>query len=457
MHGLSLDGLIYATIARNLALYKGSFWLPHFSSTFFSEFYEHPPLGLWLESGFFRLFGDGFYIEQVYSAVMLALTLLIMGLIWARVNLPPYYANHYWLVALLFLVIPLVTYTFRNNYLENQLVIVTTSAVLTQLYALDKSGWRSLSWGAISGLLICMGILIKGPVALFPLVAAWCYWIVFRSPGIKQVLSISLVAIIVIALFVAALFLNPKSNHFIHTYFNQQIISTMTGQRKVDYSRIFVVKTIAKSLIYPFIILGIVFLLHWLLIGKQNVSNRNNIRYVFFFFLIALCASLPLMVSPRQYKHYLLPSLPFYALGMASLALSLVNDVVGHLGNRVILRKSLAWLAVALTLIALVLGVGKFGGLNGDSRFYLPNVHEIARIVGDGNRVWVCDSLINEFKLIAYLARYHAISVERSGDYTQMTSNDYLLCDQENLRPNLENLEKTTISLTGMTLWQSRR
>ena len=412
-HGLSLDGLIYATIARNLALDQGSFWLPHFSSTFYSEFYDHPPLGLWLESGCFRLFGDSFYIEQVFSAAMLLLTLLVMGFIWARVNSPPYYANHYWLVALVFLVIPLVTDTFRNNYLENQLVVVTTSAVLTQIYALDRPGWRSLIWGAISGLLICMGILIKGPVALFPLAAGWCYWIVFRSSEIRRVLSISLVAIIVIALFVATLIINPKSNHFIHAYFTHQIASTMTGQRMVDYSRIFVLKTIAESLIYPFVVLGIVFLLHRMMIRKQNAANWNNIRYVLFFFLIALCASLPLMISPRQYKHYLLPSLPFYVLGITSLALPLVNDIIEYLENWMILKKLLAWLAVVLTLVAIVLGIGKFGSLKGDSKFYLPNVDEIARIVGEENKVWVCDSLMNEFKLIAYLARYHAIAVER--------------------------------------------
>src|SRR6185312_7247114 len=91
--GMFFDGVTYATIARNMAIGAGDLWHPTFlvkaadepsaaatpeaetqvatkidavadaaTHDFTSEvgFYEHPPLALWLESLFFRLFGDHF-------------------------------------------------------------------------------------------------------------------------------------------------------------------------------------------------------------------------------------------------------------------------------------------------------------------------------------------------------------------------------------------------------------
>ena len=43
-NGMFLDGLIYSTVSKNLADGIGTFWNPHFSSTFLPDFHEHPPL-----------------------------------------------------------------------------------------------------------------------------------------------------------------------------------------------------------------------------------------------------------------------------------------------------------------------------------------------------------------------------------------------------------------------------
>jgi hypothetical protein len=41
--GMFSDGLVYATIARNMAIGVGSLWAPNYTQTAWSEFYEHPP------------------------------------------------------------------------------------------------------------------------------------------------------------------------------------------------------------------------------------------------------------------------------------------------------------------------------------------------------------------------------------------------------------------------------
>ena len=68
--GMFLDGVLYAAIAKNLALSHGSLWHPFYSQTDFSVFYEHPPLALYFQSLFFKLFGQGFGVEQFYCLLM---------------------------------------------------------------------------------------------------------------------------------------------------------------------------------------------------------------------------------------------------------------------------------------------------------------------------------------------------------------------------------------------------
>jgi 4-amino-4-deoxy-L-arabinose transferase-like glycosyltransferase len=73
-YGMFLDGTIYAVIAKNMAWGKGSFWQPHYTETLFSAFYEHPPLALWIESLFFRIFGTSIFVERFYSVFCVVLT-----------------------------------------------------------------------------------------------------------------------------------------------------------------------------------------------------------------------------------------------------------------------------------------------------------------------------------------------------------------------------------------------
>ena len=65
MQGMAGDGLIYATMANNMAHHIGSLWQPQFSQTTQAAFYDHPPLALYIESFFYHFWGDGFYVENL--------------------------------------------------------------------------------------------------------------------------------------------------------------------------------------------------------------------------------------------------------------------------------------------------------------------------------------------------------------------------------------------------------
>ena len=65
--GMFMDGLMYATVAKNLAHGEGSFWFLKFSDTYLTSFHEHPPLIFGLQSLCFNLFGDSVLVERFFS------------------------------------------------------------------------------------------------------------------------------------------------------------------------------------------------------------------------------------------------------------------------------------------------------------------------------------------------------------------------------------------------------
>lgn len=62
--GMFMDGLMYSAISKNLANGIGTFWNPYLSETLFPEFHEHPPLAFGIQSIFYNLFGESFYVEK---------------------------------------------------------------------------------------------------------------------------------------------------------------------------------------------------------------------------------------------------------------------------------------------------------------------------------------------------------------------------------------------------------
>src|SRR5919202_5990190 len=81
-YGMFVDGVTFASIARNMAEHYGSFWRPYYTATVYPVFYEHPPLGYWLQSWAYRLCGEATYIEALWGFFVGALILAGLGGIW---------------------------------------------------------------------------------------------------------------------------------------------------------------------------------------------------------------------------------------------------------------------------------------------------------------------------------------------------------------------------------------
>ncbi len=120
-----------------MALGIGDVWHPVFLATDYSGYHEQPTLGFLLESFFFRIFGDHFWVEKLFSAATGLITAGLIAAVWRRlVRGREGLAECDWLPVALWVILPGWGWMYGNNMLENTLGLFAVAAV----YALLRAG-----------------------------------------------------------------------------------------------------------------------------------------------------------------------------------------------------------------------------------------------------------------------------------------------------------------------------
>ena len=313
--GMFLDGIIYAGLALNLSKGIGGFWQLTLTPTFLHTFNEHPPLGIWIQSLFFRVLGDHYLVEKLYGLVLVVLTAAAIRALWREIRWPvTEFRDFWWVPILLWVLIPKWAWAYRHNVLEITLTLFCLLAVWLQLRAFNAdSRARAVVFGLLAAAATVAAVLVKGPVALFvlagPLVG------LLLVPDSARVRLKPLVAGFGLGLAAAglALALYPPANTALAAHFQEQVLATLYGARTPDdFSRLDWIPEIATKALVPLAAVGIT---AWICRNKAAAAfDRASMRHALGFLLIALSASLPLIASPRVSGHYLVPSLPFFAL-----------------------------------------------------------------------------------------------------------------------------------------------
>jgi hypothetical protein len=159
--GMVMDGVLYASISRNMADGLGTFWKPYLSHGFFPEFYEHPPLALGLQSLWFRVFGDSIYVERFYSLFTYFLMGLVIVAIWKQ------FTNSYktgWIPLLFYFSMLKISWACANNMLENTMSVFIGLSILFYLKSINNN---KMYFVIISGLFLFLATLTKGLVGLY--------------------------------------------------------------------------------------------------------------------------------------------------------------------------------------------------------------------------------------------------------------------------------------------------
>ncbi|MEP7195545.1 MAG: glycosyltransferase family 39 protein [Saprospiraceae bacterium] len=433
--GMFMDGTIYATLGRNLAEGLGTFWNPHFSLTHFDEFHEHPPLAFAFLSIFYLIFGDHLIIEKLYSFSTILIQAMIIHWIWKEIQED----KNSWLAILLWLFTPIIIWTSTNNMLENSLMIFCSLSVLNYLYYLRKGQFIYL---LLSGLMLSMGFLVKGPVALFPLTFPFFNAIFLQKENfliaIKKSFFLGIIAILPLILIYQ---FSTLAHESLDKYYNKQIVRSLSEIVTVK-NRFQILVFAAKELV-PSIIILLIFYFQ----RKRPILNiqSESFSHLKTFIACGLTGVVPIMISLKQSNFYLIPSTVFFSIGLALL----FSMILKLNPNGISIYKNLQ-----LPISLFVLSIGIFLCVMNKNRISrdqtkIRAIKEIISIIPKNTILQTCSENRYDYSLEAYFARYHKVCFDDKNQHEFILSS--AICKNFEL-PNYA--QQRNISSTEFQLYQ---
>ncbi|MFK7808165.1 MAG: ArnT family glycosyltransferase [Saprospiraceae bacterium] len=408
-----IDGVWYAVISNNLANGVGSFWQPQFSSTIFSEFHEHPPLIFGIQALFFKLFGNHFLTERIFSAVLYILLALTITSLWRKAL--PKTASYRYLIFLPLILwqANIVNYFFLPaNLLDTPLAILSALAIYS-LWISTRSK-NPLSYLILAGVILGLSILTKGVTGLFPLAFILLHWVLFRPYDWKNMVVRSLMVVASLTLFFAILFLFiPSSVDSLKKYLDVQLLASLSGERRLYYyqtNRLYIIGQLFWALLPMISFSLVIVLLEKALRLNPVVNKRLNKRTALLFILIGLSASLPIMISPRQALPYLIPSLVYFSLAVGVWTAPKVEALLKWLRSRQFpFIKIIELSAFSLCFLGSFLIIKNFDTSNNRDLEVIEDAKTIGNLTGPNQ---IISSTTYDMYISGYLMRFHNINLD---------------------------------------------
>lgn len=405
--GMFLDGLIYATVSRNMGEGLGTFWSPYFSSSLFlPEFHEHPPLAFWLQSLCFRLLGDSLLVERIYSVVVLFIAAFQIHSIWKRLTKQPGFS---FFPILLWILFRGVTWAYANNLLENSMTLFVLASF--QCYLISRERHR-LPWLVLTGLSITLAFLTKGPTGMFTLVLPGIYWMVNRDKFVRfagdQLILITSAIVPILLL----LFLSPDAKHFLSIYFQAQVKGSVAHVVTVSH-RWFILTKLLEIALPPLAVCAIIAAHAKRISGVSNYQWKPAVTLL----VISLSGILPITISMKQRAFYLNCALPFLALGLAILLLPALQVTLQSISQSKWWSRGIyIFNAVSITIGVWIM-VSTWGQATRDEEF-LPGFHQSLKLIPPNSEIGLSPSLERNALIHAYYARYGKITLDAAGMLT---------------------------------------
>jgi 4-amino-4-deoxy-L-arabinose transferase-like glycosyltransferase len=408
-----IDGVWYAVIARNLAEGNGSYWYPQFSQTIFSSFHEHPGFVFWLQSFFFKILGDSFWTERIFSGIQYLFNLILIILIWKKI-FPKSKIGYqdYWFVPILFWQFNILTYLYQPaNLLDSSLSIFCLAAIY---FLIDEQQAKGSKWKILlAGFFIVLAILSKGVVGLFPLGFYCCFKLAFRNQiSIQVVIRKTIYVVMLIAIFFVTLFsVSPQALDSINIYLDTQLFASLKGDRRLYYyqdNRLFIIGQLLLVLL-PMLVAYIVAIIVQRFFDTQKINFKEE-KLGFLFILIGLSASIPLMISPRQALPYLIPALPYFSIGIGILVIPALKFLLENFIEKYIwIQRIMSAGSISVIALGIFLIMINFQKSNSRDAETISDAKLIGAIVGDEQTI---SSNTYDMYISGYLMRYYKVSLD---------------------------------------------
>lgn len=409
--GMFMDGMIYATVARNLSLGIGSWWDLHLTNFLSGRYLDQPPLTIWITSFFFKVFGYSMYTERIYSFTTAIINLLLIKAIWQKVNFKnEKYKEYWWLPVLLWIIPPVSFWTFTNNLQENTMGIFILSSVYFMFDCIQRDKNKIVPL-ALMTICIFLAAMCKGIQGTFTITGLLIFAIVadrsFLSPAIK----FTLISGVILSVFAYALYLYPPSREYFTGYFYTRILRTFTSpEMATTDNRFYLLFRLLTEEITPVALCLIAIIVS----GKaafKNTQQKENNKYSLFFILIALAGTLPLLVTTEQRRFYLAPVFPYYALALSFFIIESVVYIFERIKS-VKIYNSIRYLGFGLLALTLILTIINTGTIKRDKEM-LHDVYKIGSTLEQNSVIGIYyDDLYSLWILHLYFQRYYSITLD---------------------------------------------
>jgi len=398
--GMFLDGVTYASIARNLAEGRGRFWEPFYTATIYPAFHEHPPLAFWLQSMWFRVLGDHWFVERAYCLAAAILIAVLIAVTWRAVERD----GNSWLPIALWMLAPVVSWSIVGNLLETTVCLFVTAAVAL-VAVCRRSIAVAIVGGVGSGLSIVAAVLSKGPVGFFPL-AAPVILTMLRDRRRTAVWSAA-AQWTTVALCALALYAMPAAHDSLAKYIAQQIVAALSGRREVSDSSFTILIALVQGVWLP---MGLA--IAAIVAGARGWMRPapEDRQVAIAFTLIGLAGTLPMLVSPKQTGHYLMPAVPFYAIGAAAF----VARTMDAFARRVADSRGARTLRILSAVIAVGTVVAIWLPAVERDPARLADLDRLAPAAPRGETVGICPSSNADWLLHAWMQRRFQVSLDAS-------------------------------------------
>lgn len=432
VQGMFGDGLLYSSMARNMSIGKGSMWQPFFSTGYWIDnlpttYYENPPLMLWFESLFFRAFGDFWWVEKVFCVFIFTVNCLLLLKIWQ------FFEKKYlpikgmgFSVLIFWYLIPTVIWGNPNNMMDSNLLTFCLLSIWLILKAINDvkphlnttflRRFLPFLFILLGSLSVFLGILTKGPVALYPLSIPILFAFFTKEISIKKAFYDTLLLSFFSALFFLALiYFSTDAKSYFTIYWQQRLLAVIVGSRddmKLSGWEHF---EILKTLFIEILPILIVFLVGFIVLKIKKIDIIISEKYkgfALFFFFLGLSATLPIMISTKQSAIYLIPGLPMFAFSAAFLALPFFERLVNlKMFSVFSLRlKYFSWLGLGVTLIYSAAIMGNYGR----DKLLLSDVENLKKLIPQDAKVGVRADMMENFVFHVNLQRFCRIELAKT-------------------------------------------
>ncbi len=443
--GLSHVGMDNAVVAQRMSEGFEDFWLPSLSAPGNPDRSNYMPLGYWIESVWYRIFGSSsFMAEKIYSVLTYFIIAALMIWIWTLLGQSRRVG---WLPLMCWITIPIVSWSATNNLLESTMTMFVLLSVVfllkagrasfisqTRLALGKKTGPYRLSrtaWVVLAALMMELAFLVKGFAGLFPIFFPFLYWIIVRRERILfPVFSTGVILVIWMVTIFVAILVSPDIYHHLYNYLHHQLIGGVLHVQTVT-SHFYILYVLLLQGFIPLLLTAIIciirlksrpfyrYLFFWRHTKKLTAEQIERSRLGWFFLAVGVSGILPIMLGLKQQDFYIVPTLPFFAIAMACLLYNLIEDWLERINKTA--KRVLAAMAVILFGSGLLLNINSLNKIN-SNQVLLNDMRQILPYLSHGEVISVTDEVMSADEVAEYFYRYKSVTFDTIDSHEHLLS-----------------------------------